>query len=63
MSLKNKETSTKVVIYQTGNKREAERKFKVKYSARTILLVLLGKSFINSGRFPVRGPRILGALK
>ena len=44
MSLKNSGTSTKVVIYQTGNKREAERKFQVKYSAWTILLVLLGKS-------------------
>ena len=45
MSVKNNKTNTKIVIHYTESKRDAEQKFQVKYSARTILLILLGKSF------------------
>ena len=45
MSVKNNKTNTKIVIHYTESKRDAERKFQVQYSARTILLILLGKSF------------------
>ena len=45
MSVKNNKTSTKIVIHYTESQRDAERKFPVKYSARTLLLILLGKSF------------------
>jgi len=45
MSVKNNKTNTKIVIHYTESKRDAERKFQVKYSARTILLILLGRSF------------------
>ena len=44
MSVKNNKTNTKIIIHYTESKKEAERKFQVKYSARTILLILLGKS-------------------
>ena len=52
MSLKNNKTRTQIVIYHTGNKIEAESKLRVKYSAWTILLVLLGKFFTNFGEIP-----------
>ena len=60
MSLKNNKTSTKIVIYHTGSKIEAESKLRVKYSAWTILLVLLGKFFTKNGEIP--GIDILDAI-
>ena len=55
MSVKNNKTNTKIVIQYTESKRDAERKFQVKYSARTILLILLGKSFAYLWRVPGLG--------
>ena len=55
MSVKNNKTNTKIVIQYTESKRDAERKFQVKYSARTILLILLGKSFGYYWRVPGLG--------
>ena len=64
MSLKNNKTRTQIVIYHTGNKIEAESKLRVKYSAWTILLVLLGKFFTNFGEIviPCNNITISGAI-